>query len=215
MLLRVRSREFAEEFAASATKILSKTRPYKVRVIQKEDGYWYFVKVTSFLLYDFVNQPVERLWAVIDPFPKGFLRGFFTAEGNPSVSVSQIGRIYLDVGLGVSNTDYLLLEFSRNLLLALGFRPGRIKLDREEGEKSNLAVVKKPLWRYNMSRFADAQKFCQRIGFADSDKQSKLMDAISIIKECGRIKGAFEWMHQYEKRRGYWDRKGPDDFSAA
>ena len=73
---------------------------------------WYLVKVTSFMLYDFANRPLEALRANIERCPKGFLRGFFTAEGNPSVSLERTNGPYLQTGLVVSNSDYELLVFT-------------------------------------------------------------------------------------------------------
>jgi len=66
MLLKVRSYDFAKEFATSAAKILHKTDSYWVRRIVDETGMWYFVKVTSFMLYHFVNRPLDALRAYIE-----------------------------------------------------------------------------------------------------------------------------------------------------
>src|SRR5207244_487012 len=105
MLLKVRSYDFAKEFATSAAKILGKTDSYWVGRIADETGMWYLVRVTSFMLYDFVNQPLKALRAYIERYPRGFLRGFFTAEGNPSASISKRRELRLDVGICVSNSD--------------------------------------------------------------------------------------------------------------
>jgi intein-encoded DNA endonuclease-like protein len=44
---------------------------------------WFLVKVTSIMLYEFVMQPWEQLSDYAEAYPTAFLRGFFTAEGNP------------------------------------------------------------------------------------------------------------------------------------
>lgn len=207
MLLKVRSHDFAREFADCATKILSKTKPYKVRAVLDEGKTWYIVKVTSFMLYEFVNQSMEQLLTYLEAFPHAFLRGLFTAEGGPSVSVQHSRRLYLDVGLFASNSDYQLLALSASMLSKLGLLPGRIKLDTEKGEKTNYGVARKSTWQLLLSKFRDVEEFALAIGFADSRKQQKLADAISFIKEQGRTGGAIKWMSFYEKRRGDWVRK--------
>src|SRR2546425_9856779 len=73
MLLKGRSYDFAKEFATSAAKILQKTDSYWVRRIAGETGMWDFGQVTSFMLYEFVNQPFEALRGFIESFPKEFL----------------------------------------------------------------------------------------------------------------------------------------------
>lgn len=204
LLLKVRSYDFAKEFATSAEKILHKTDSYWVRRVFDKTGIWYLVKATSFLLYDFVNQPLDVLRATIEPFPVGFLRGIYTAEGNPSVNVSQRKRAWLDVGICLSNSDHRLLEFSRGLLLTLGFHPGRIRLNYPAGKVTNLSVAKKPGWLLSISRFAEVREFASTIGFGDSYKQRKLKDAISLIKKSGHLSAASDWTRLYEKRRGKW-----------
>ncbi len=206
MLLKVRSYDFAREFAEAAAKILHKTDTYWVRRIRDETGMWYLVKVTSFMLYDFVNQPLEALRTSIEPFPKGFLRGFFTAEGNPSVSIQQRGPT-LDVGVALSNSDSTLLEFSRSLLETLGFHTVRIRLNRPEGKRTNLGVATKPNWLMTISRFDDIRKFAEEIGFGDSTKQRKLIDALSLRSEHGRAGAANRWTKLYEKYQGDWVRR--------
>ncbi len=207
MLLKVRSYDFANEFAHAAAKILHKTDSYWVRRIRDYTGMWYLVKITSFMLYDFANQPFETLRGYIEPFPKAFLRGFFTAEGNPSVSVSKRGGPLLDVGLALSNSDYYLLELSRMWLLKLGYHPGRIRLVQPAGTVTNLARAKKPVWLLTISTFEDVQAFAVSIGFADSKKQGKLDDAIFLIQRNGSRAAASDWTGKYEKRRGDWVRK--------
>jgi len=207
MLLKVRSYSFANEFARSAAKILRKTDSYWVRRIVDETGMWYFVKVTSFMLYDFLNQPLGTLRKYVEPFPRGFLRGFFTAEGNPTVSVAKRNGPLLSIGLDLSNSDYGLLDFCRMLLAALGYHPGRIRLVKPTGTLTNLGRAKKLGWLLTLLRFDDAQFFAANIGFADSKKQEKLADAISLIQKYGSKGAAREWVNRYEKQRGDWVRK--------
>ncbi len=131
--LKVRSRDFAAEFASCATTILNKTEPYKVRSLSEPDGQWYFVKVTSVLLHHFAIQPFPRLVEYMKDQPIGFLRGFFTAEGNPSVSIaSKRFGLEFAVTLCVSCTSLDYIVFAREQLLKLGYRPTNLTTGYKE-----------------------------------------------------------------------------------
>lgn len=207
LLLKVRSYDFAREFAVCAAKILGKTDSYWVRRVLDKHGRWYLVKVTSLMLFDFVNRPFKELAPLIERFPRGFLRGFFTAEGNPSVSIEQTHGPYLNVGLVVSNSDRKLLDFTGDLLRESGFHPGKIRLNIAEGTRTNIGVARSPGWLMSLSRIEDARKFTKEIGFADSEKQAKLLEAIFFVDEFGRIRAAREWPRYYEKLGKKWVRK--------
>ncbi len=209
LLLKVRSRTMAEEFAAASSNLLAKTKPYKVRINVDERGPWYIVKVTSFQLYDFVTQPLENLTEFIEPYLKAFLRGLYTAEGNPSVSLSQVRSHRLDVGICLSNSDLALLERCRDMLIKLDFNPGRLKVDRYKGEVTNLSVVTKTMRQFTISKFTDVIRFAETIGFADSAKQRKLTDAIELIGRFGSFQAYYRWTRLYEKRSGDWVRRNP------
>lgn len=214
LLLKVRSRTMAEEFAAASSKLLAKTKPYRVRINVDERGPWYTVKVTSFQLYDFVTQPLENLMEFIEPYPEAFLRGFYTVEGNPEVSVQQRRVPELGVGVCVSNSDHQLLQLSRNLLSSLGFHAGRIRLGTPAGKQTNVGIARKDNWMMNLSRLSEVQEFARDIGFADSDKQQKLDDAVSNLKQYGRARAAEKWLESYCKVGGAWVRKSGQPIAA-
>jgi intein-encoded DNA endonuclease-like protein len=206
MLLKVRSYDFAKEFAVSAAKILHKTDSYWVRRVQDRRGRWYLVKVTSFQLYDFVTGPFADLQEVLVKHPTGFLRGIFTAEGNPSVSIEQRRGPRLEVGLSVSNSDRELMEFLRMLLFDLGLHPGGLRLNTGAGTRTNMGVATKDVWTMNLSRIEEVEVFARKIGFADSSKQHKLEHAISLVQELGHKAAASEWTTLYTKRGHAWVR---------
>ena len=212
LLLKVRSYDFAKEFAYCATKILGKTNPYRVRTVNK-NGIWYLVKVTSLMLYLFVTQPLDFLRKYVETCPRGFLKGLFTAEGNPTVSIAQRGHPHLTVDVTVSNSDHDLMELTRDMLIAQNLRPGKIRLHIREGTVTNLAIARKTVWLIHLGWFGDVVLFHHTIGFADSVKQTKLNDAISLITEKGRIKAASEWKFFYNKVNGDWVKK--DHFTYA
>ena len=123
------------------------------------------------------------------------------------MSVERTNGPYLHLGLVVSNSDYEILMFTRKLLSIFGFHPGRIRLNMPEGKKTNLAVARSSGWLLSLSRFGDARGFSNTIGFADGDKQRKLMEAISYIEKCGAKRAATEWTKYYQKQGKKWVKK--------
>ncbi len=206
MLLKVRSYDFAKEFADVAARLLNKHDSYWVRRINK-NGRWYLVKVTSVLLYDFMNQPAATLLDYVEPCPRGFLRGFFTAEGNPSVAIERTVPPYLSVGLAVSNASVDLIDFTRETLVQAGFHPGRRRITTRAGKVTNVGVARRPVWTLSLSTRADAARFASQIGFADSEKQTKLIQAISLIDALGRFRAANEWTKLNVKLGRKWVRR--------
>ena len=65
-----------------------------------------------------------------------------------------------------------------------------------------MAIARKTVWLIHHAWFRDVVLFHDIIGFADSAKQTKLNDAISLITEKGRINAASEWKFFYDKVNG-------------
>ncbi len=215
LLLKVRSYDFAKEFADCAAKVLGKTDSYWVRRVVDKNGKWYLVKVTSFSLFDFVNRPAESLKPEIVAFPRGFLRGIFTAEGNPSVSIERRGRPRLSLGLCITNSDLPLIALVRGMLVNLGYSLGNLKIDRKKGERTNLTIVKRDVWQFNISTRSEVVRFAKEIGFADSRKQKKLEDAISLVAALGSFDAAADWQRRYKKSSGDWTLMPPETIAAS
>jgi intein-encoded DNA endonuclease-like protein len=207
MRLKVRSDSFAQEYADTATEILGKSIPYRVWVTHDDGGPWYNVKVTSRLFFDFLNQDLQKLTKIIEPFPRGFLRGFFTAEGSPTVSIESSPTPWLSVGVVVSNSELFTLRFCSNLLQKLGYKPGKIRINMEEGERTNIGVARTKGWLMTLSRFADVSRFASQIGFADRKKEQKLTDAIEILFHDNRYRATDEWNKLYRKKGKKWVRR--------
>jgi intein-encoded DNA endonuclease-like protein len=203
MLLKVRSYDFAKEFADCAAKILNKRDSYWVRRVTDKHGRWFLVKVTSFMLFDFVTKPFEELRAVIEPFPNWFLRGFYTAEGNPSVNISQRAGPKLGIAVDLSNSDLELMIFSQQLLVRLGYSPGKIRLAMPKGTVTNIAVARADGWIMTMSKQRGVQSFAAEVGFADSAKQTKLVNALTLMT-LGARKAADAWIGAYKKVNREW-----------
>ncbi len=204
MRLKVRSGSFAEEFAESANHVLKRRKPCRVWKTCDASGDWYNVKVTSVELLEFVRRPFADIAGDISKFPREFLRGFYTAEGNPSVNVQRSRGIRLDAGIVVSNCDSGLLAFARGLLLELGYAPAGIRTDKEAGFITNLAKATMALKQFTISRQTDVARFAREIGFADREKQNKLDDAVRLVSSEARAAAALKWQGTYAKSGRKW-----------
>jgi len=205
--LKVKSRDFAEEFARCASVVLKKGRPYRVWTTVDEGGTWYNAKVTSVDLYEFVDRDLVSIEPIVGRHPKSFLRGLYTAEGNPSVSVWRRNGPGLSAGVEVANTDVQLLELARKYLLELGFSPGRLRLGNRQGTKTGFGRATKDCWIMNLSRQSDVRRFLTEIGFADPNKQSKLTEASESLDELGPQEAARLWLNSHEKLGKRWSKK--------
>jgi intein-encoded DNA endonuclease-like protein len=110
--LKVKDRDFAEEFGRCLEKVLGR-RPIKLRY--RNDVGKYVVEIYSQTLYELLKKPIDlnKLKKYIEHCERcvaTFLRGFVDSEGH----VNKKGYIY------ISNTDYGLLEYVKDLLKRLG-----------------------------------------------------------------------------------------------
>jgi len=101
---KVADRGFAELLNYFVAKIL-RTKPRRLTMEEE----FHCVNHDSAVLYDYLQQPLERLLPVIESWPAAFLRGFFDAEGYVSPSLDHESKHFLGIMLGVVNTnpDYL------------------------------------------------------------------------------------------------------------
>jgi intein-encoded DNA endonuclease-like protein len=170
------------------------------------------VKVTSVLLYELANRPFGQLSSLIKPHPIGFLRAFFTAEGNPAVSINAShDRPTLGLTVFVSNTELGYLQFAMGLMKGLGYHPTKMTIgDRPSVQKTigrYSFTTTKTEWQFRIVRIAEVENFLARIGFADSAKQEKAGTALSLIKECGSHRASTAWTTMYRKTRRNWQKK--------
>jgi intein-encoded DNA endonuclease-like protein len=124
--LKVRDREFAEEFGRCLAKVLGR-RPINPRY--RKSLRRYVVEIRSQTLYELLKKPVDldRLKPYIEHCEKcmaAFLKGFVDSEG--SVSEEGYIRIY--------NTDYRLLEYVKELLKRFGIESTGPWTKRQQGK---------------------------------------------------------------------------------
>jgi hypothetical protein len=112
------------------------------------------------------------------------------------------------VSIELANTDLELLGFAKVLLLRMGFRPGSIRLNVPKGKRTSVGIARKNCWLMTMSKKGDVRRFVDEVGFADSGKQNKIVDAIDLLAKLGSHKAADAWLDAYGKAGRKWVRRG-------
>jgi intein-encoded DNA endonuclease-like protein len=169
--LKVRDREFAEEFGRCLAKVLGR-RPINPRY--RKSLRRYVVEIRSQTLYELLKKPVDldRLKPYIEHCEKcmaAFLKGFVDSEG--SVSEEGYIRIY--------NTDYRLLEYVKELLKRFGIESTGPWTKRQQGKtfydhkKMKRYTYKKECFHIYI-RAGSNVNFYKNIGFTIERKQKRL-----------------------------------------
>ncbi|MEM3804089.1 MAG: LAGLIDADG family homing endonuclease [Conexivisphaerales archaeon] len=209
LFLKVMSESFAKEFAEAASFILQKKNSYKLHRLSTGGTAWYQVKVTSLLLYSFLVRPLSSLKEVVVQAPKGFLRGLFTADGNPSVSINRSHSARrLSVSLCVSNTDAELIRLAWEVAESLGYHPTKITCGFRGGRpytiKGKTYRAGSDELQFRIESITEVSRFLDEIGFADKEKQEKASLAYKLIITYGARKAAEEWERYYVKIGRKW-----------
>jgi intein-encoded DNA endonuclease-like protein len=173
--LKVKDREFAEEFGRCLAKVLGR-RPIKPRY--RNDVGKYVVEICSQTLYELLKKPVDLdgLKKYIEHCERcmaAFLRGFVDSEG----SVRKEGHIH------IYNTDYRLLEYVKELLKRLGIESTGPWPRRQQGKTF---YDHKKMKRYTHKRecfyiyitTGSNMNFYKKIGFTIRRKQRRLENYI-------------------------------------
>jgi intein-encoded DNA endonuclease-like protein len=168
--LEVKDREFAEEFGRCLVKVLER-RPIKPRY--RNDTGKYVVESRSQTLYELLKRPVdldglEKYIEHCEKCTAAFLRGFSDSEG----CVNKNGYIT------ISNTDYELLEYVKDLLQRLGIettgpRPTRSR-QGTVARFHNGSYKRRKDGYYIYIRADSNINFYKNIGFTIKRKQRRL-----------------------------------------
>ena len=203
--LRVRDRDFAEEFAKALAEVTS--RRYDV----EEEGCLYIVGLKGSALRYIVR---SGLWRAVGlAWPREFLRGLFDGDGGVGVGVEK-RPAQLKVAVTLDNSSRSLLELAKRLLEELGVEcAGPWKKDRR-GDVVRICgrecVLKKDCWRLAIQRRESVERFAALINFRVGRKRSVLEDAIRISREHESSRERVEaWLRLYEKRNGKWVSRAP------
>jgi len=124
----------------------------------------------------------DRIETASSDFYRGFLRGFFDADGSAQ------GTQHKGVSIRLAQSDLARLEAVQRMLLRLGMvstiyrerRPERTALlpDGKGGTREYACAADHELVISN----ENVQRFAESIGFADTDKQTRLQNLIAAYK---------------------------------
>lgn len=156
--LRVKDRDFAEQFAAVVARLRGRA-PNHVRL--QKDGLW-CAEVQSKPLFQYLKG--GDFSALTDAYPTAFLRGLFDAEG----SIVNRGRIAL------RNTDTNLLSFAQELLAKEGIKSRIYHMRRGHSESIKGVRIKsrRPCYSIQINSQDSQIAFFESVGFSIERKRS-------------------------------------------
>ncbi|MEM0482131.1 MAG: LAGLIDADG family homing endonuclease [Nitrososphaerota archaeon] len=180
VVLRVKDREFAEEFSRCIATVLKRDPPKP-----RWEGRRFVVKVRCKALYQLLRKPldIERLKPFVENDTEciaAFLRGFFDSEG----SVAENGVVT------VCNTDLRLLGYVKQLLSSLGIKTTGPHLKSESGtafrDPRTGKTYKKKKDLYGLYVTAGSRlMFYRLIGFTIERKRQRVEN---YLTRTGRLK---------------------------
>lgn len=197
--LKVKDEGFAEEFAY-ALKIVT-GKEYKV----KRRKNCYIVELGGSPLRYIVK---SGLWKLIAwTYSREFLQGLYDGDGGVGVAI--ISKPEFRVIITLTNSDLELLEFTKKLLLKKYGIHSYMKLQHKEGEidviQGREYILKKDCWVLIIDRQEDVIEFYELIGFRIQRRQTKLRDAIEILRKYKSNKERIEaWLRKYTKVKNKW-----------
>jgi len=209
--LKVKDKEFAEEFSRALVKILNKTKPYK---IWKENDFTrgnrsrYTALAGSKLLYIFLSKSLDDLLLHVKPFYAQFLRGLFDSDGFTAISAKE----KFHVGIGLVGTNLRLLKFVRHVLeekfnISCFISPTSIKPGAKVIIWGKSYTANKTVYSLTINKFNDVMEFYKNIGFSIIRKQGKIRDAISLKQNFDSIEASKRWRQVYMKPGREWVKK--------
>jgi intein-encoded DNA endonuclease-like protein len=210
---RVRDKDFAEEFAASASYALHRSSPYKVNV---SDSGFYLVSVKSKMLYEIMEKTsITSLKQYIESSRDSIVsavRGLFDAEGGPGVSINYRGEFNATISAANSNVN--ILRYTKRLSNKLGIF-SRLRVNAYPAHWSSIngrsIFFAKPTHALIIARIADVEKFIRVVGSGISRKQQKMNDILLVLQSETRER-ANTWLASYHKNgKGEYERKIPED----
>jgi len=211
--LKVKDKEFAEEFSRALAKILNKGKPYSVG---KENDFTrgnrirYRAQASSKLLSNFLSKPLGNLLFYVNPFYVEFLRGLFDSDGFTAISAKE----KFNVGIGLVGTDLKILKFVRQILkenfeITCNISP-TIKPDRKVIIWGKVYTAKKTVYSLMINKFEDVIKFYKNVGFSIKRKQEKIKDAIDLKQKFASEEAVKKWRQIYTKSEREWVKINPD-----
>lgn len=147
------------------------------------DGTFYTVDYDSVALSTFLDQDFRTLVEYLRDF-KGFLQGFFDAEGHAICSVDMARRRVRNLTVGAANTNLDYLNHIGYLLARLGI-DFRLYRTNKAGQKM---VIRGQVWTRKHDVYhilvrgdARAEMSYRRVGFRNAQKAEKLSSLVEMI----------------------------------
>ncbi len=172
--LKVVDREFAEEFKRCLEALGLKPSIRLERDRSRCDRWC--VEVNSKILYEFLSQPKEKLFEVVEKFPAEFLRGFFDSEGCVYWHERR-KRLMITAG----NYDLELLQFVQRILASLNIH-SKIYLQAYEGKsvriRNEYYEYKQNFYRLEIYRRSALAEFAKNVRLSILRKAEKLKNGL-------------------------------------
>jgi len=202
VLLRVRDKDFAEEFAKALKEVTGKR--YKVKI---DEGY-FIVRLHGSALRYIVRSGLWRVVAWL--YPREFLQGVFDGDGG--VEIGARNNIF-KVVVTLTNSNREMIALAKQLLEDFGVRC-TLRSYQRRGERDKISgrkyTLKRSCWDLIIWRQEDVFKFYKQIGFRIKRKQQKLEDGVTIQRTYKsnreRVKA---WKRKYVKKNGKWVPRPP------
>jgi len=165
--LRVKDKDFAEEFAKCSSKILRKKVKIGKDIDKTRCGERYSISICNKRLWEFLTMhSMEEIIEIAKAYPKEFLRGLFDAEGSSSKT-----------SISFSNTNQLLIKTVKNLLKFFGMK-AKIRISIKKGQKVKIResfyVAKKDVYVVYIYGKDNIEKFSKEIGFSIKRKLKRI-----------------------------------------
>jgi intein-encoded DNA endonuclease-like protein len=185
------------------------------RILHREPKPWvrvrtfYVIDYDSVVLYEFLNQPVERLADYLCEFERDFLRGFFDAEGYCTCPLNARLRKLYSITVGIANSKIRNLKVMGRLLRDLGLSYS-VRRTNKKGGKMTIGgktwIRRHDVYHLTVTGFDRARRFRDEVNFWNQPKATKLADLVGLENMSPGAR--YDWfVVHYEKRGRKWVRK--------
>jgi len=183
IVLGVKDKDLAQNFALSISHIFGNKRNYKIN--WSEDKRVYVVEVRSKELVELLLLDFNDLVKIIKNSESSFIRGFFDAEGCINIKY-QKRRIYPRIFL--TNSDIRLINYVKDYFQKIGIS-SNIQINTKGGKEKVIlgknTKTTKDCYNLVIENFQGIKKFANEINFTVDRKRDKLNKVISDIEKYG------------------------------
>lgn len=183
IVLGVKDKDLAQNFATSISHIFGNKRNYKIS--WSGDKRVYVVDIRSKELVELLLQDFNDLLKIIKISESSFIRGFFDAEGCINIKY-QKKRIYPRIFL--TNSDIRLINYVKDYFQKIGISSNIQRNTRGGKEKVILGKntkTTKDCYNLVIENFQGVKNFAEEINFTINRKKDKLDKVISDIEKYG------------------------------